>query len=485
MLLLMVTLSATALEDELTARMRNANSEAEALGLIQEFLPRMRDIAEWRTLQNYWMRLDPNACRDWFADQHAQYPDSPIYTYLWLRNMEDQQAQLAGARDLIGKNPDFYWAYRIFFSTFAQIHNSLADGEELPEAMRPFVQSDLQLLLDARLRFPLDDYLHLALYHHYNTAREFSTAESYLLKLSDANAVEANFRLITDFCRRSRSTRAFEKLFPLMLHNNIKRGQITSMDSSSVYSNNYFNLLDSMQMWERMEAWLKSNPSANTASATLYARINLNIAKERFDAALALVQAALADGSFHISDIAEDERYLPMRDYAPWKKFVADAQAAYVAAKPQRREAALAKKVSGKAPLWELPDPKDRIYRLADFKGRNVVLHFWATWCNPCLTTMPLLDKWTRDSKPRNTDVFSINIWESNHAEAMKMMLSGRYAMMPLVGNDDMSVQYGFSGIPYIVVIDRQGNLAYADSGYSPDLPETLDFWLEELNKQE
>jgi thioredoxin-related protein len=55
--------------------------------------------------------------------------------------------------------------------------------------------------------------------------------------------------------------------------------------------------------------------------------------------------------------------------------------------------------------------------------------------------------------------------------------------MTLLLGNSELPKAYGFTGIPYICVIDKQGNIAYEQSGYRPDLPELLDFWLEDLRR--
>ena len=41
------------------------------------------------------------------------------------------------------------------------------------------------------------------------------------------------------------------------------------------------------------------------------------------------------------------------------------------------------------APTWELPDATGKKYRLENFKGKVVLLHFWASWCAPCLEEIP------------------------------------------------------------------------------------------------
>jgi len=45
------------------------------------------------------------------------------------------------------------------------------------------------------------------------------------------------------------------------------------------------------------------------------------------------------------------------------------------------------------APALELPDLQGHPHRLADYRGRRVLLNFWASWCGPCLDELPALDK--------------------------------------------------------------------------------------------
>ena len=57
---------------------------------------------------------------------------------------------------------------------------------------------------------------------------------------------------------------------------------------------------------------------------------------------------------------------------------------------------------------WD--DPQGEPLRLATFKGRPLVINFWATWCTPCVEEMPLLDAFYRENKARNWQMIGIAI---------------------------------------------------------------------------
>ena len=60
-------------------------------------------------------------------------------------------------------------------------------------------------------------------------------------------------------------------------------------------------------------------------------------------------------------------------------------------------------------------------------------------------------------------------------------MVDNNYDMILLYGNDDIVKDYKFDGIPYLCVIDQEGQIRFKHSGYSDGLDEFLDFWAEDL----
>jgi thiol-disulfide isomerase/thioredoxin len=98
--------------------------------------------------------------------------------------------------------------------------------------------------------------------------------------------------------------------------------------------------------------------------------------------------------------------------------------------------------------------------------GKVTVLDFWATWCGPCLKSMPHLDALAR--RHPEIAVLAINI--DDPAEAWALFDERKYAMTLLAGDRATSDRYGVSAIPHTVVIDRNGNVRRVFRGGAMDL---------------
>jgi thiol-disulfide isomerase/thioredoxin len=98
--------------------------------------------------------------------------------------------------------------------------------------------------------------------------------------------------------------------------------------------------------------------------------------------------------------------------------------------------------------------------------GRITILDFWATWCNPCLKSMPHLDAFAR--RHPEVAVYAINI--DDPAEAWDIFAERKYAMTLLAGDRDTTDRYGVAAIPHTVVIDREGRVRRVFRGGNIDL---------------
>ncbi len=120
-------------------------------------------------------------------------------------------------------------------------------------------------------------------------------------------------------------------------------------------------------------------------------------------------------------------------------------------------------------------------FRLAEHRGEVVVLDFWATWCSPCLKTMPLVDEIVREFPDQKVTLFAINM-EEQPAE-IKSTLERHQLNVPVILDTDgvAAARYSVTSIPQTVVIDREGNIARLFIGGGPKLAEPLRQALKEL----
>jgi thiol-disulfide isomerase/thioredoxin len=110
------------------------------------------------------------------------------------------------------------------------------------------------------------------------------------------------------------------------------------------------------------------------------------------------------------------------------------------------------------APKWELKDVEGRALRLSDYKGRVVLLNFWATWCAPCRAEMPDLVKWQREYKGKGLQVIGITYPPEELAEVREFIKSIKVNYPVALGEEQTKAMFDEGDIlPVTVVIDKKG----------------------------
>jgi peroxiredoxin len=118
------------------------------------------------------------------------------------------------------------------------------------------------------------------------------------------------------------------------------------------------------------------------------------------------------------------------------------------------------------APNVELRGPKGQRQRLADFRGKIVLLKIWASWCPDCKVLFPQLDRLSREFKPRGVEVIAVNVDEHRKdADAFLKTQSHKLRVMFDPGAR-VADAFGARGVPASYLIDARGMIRFAHEGW-------------------
>lgn len=107
-----------------------------------------------------------------------------------------------------------------------------------------------------------------------------------------------------------------------------------------------------------------------------------------------------------------------------------------------------------------LKDLRGRKVRLSSYKGKIVLLNFWATWCPPCRAEMPELVTWQREYRARGLQVIGVTYPPTNRVKVRQFVQSLK-VNYPIVFGSEKTKAFFDKGetLPITVVIDREGNV--------------------------
>lgn len=134
------------------------------------------------------------------------------------------------------------------------------------------------------------------------------------------------------------------------------------------------------------------------------------------------------------------------------------------------REMGTTVKIGQEAPPFKLQDLAGREVSLKDYRGKIVVLDFWATWCGPCQWTQKMLEDLQKEY-PREMSLLAINQEESDDVVRDYVQKQGLGAVVLLDKNGSIGRQYdAYNMIPKHFLIDRKGIVRYIKTGHDPQM---------------
>lgn len=117
------------------------------------------------------------------------------------------------------------------------------------------------------------------------------------------------------------------------------------------------------------------------------------------------------------------------------------------------------------APDFALTDQNGGTLRLSDYRGRVVLLDFWATWCHGCKTEIPWYMEFESKYRQRGLAVIGVSM-DADGWKAVKPFLAEKKMNYEVVvGSDELGKKFGLSDMPLTLLVDRRGKIADSHAG--------------------
>ena len=96
---------------------------------------------------------------------------------------------------------------------------------------------------------------------------------------------------------------------------------------------------------------------------------------------------------------------------------------------------------------------------LNQYKGKLVIVNFWATWCAPCKKEMPSLDKLSQSKKFNNLEVFAVNMENPNTTKTKKFFADLNIKKLSIFFDSNLNFvkKFKLKGVPTTILINKEG----------------------------
>lgn len=130
---------------------------------------------------------------------------------------------------------------------------------------------------------------------------------------------------------------------------------------------------------------------------------------------------------------------------------------------------------------FQLENLKGEQVFLKNYKGKVILLDFWATWCPPCRAAIPHLIKVYESFRDKNFILFGIGLDDKELLIKMSDELNINYPI--LIGNNEIARYYKIEAIPTLILLDKNGKIYYREVGFSEEGIKELESKIAELLK--
>ncbi len=121
------------------------------------------------------------------------------------------------------------------------------------------------------------------------------------------------------------------------------------------------------------------------------------------------------------------------------------------------------------APDFTLQDLNGKNIKLSDYRGKVVLLDFWATWCPPCRASIPGLEKIHKAYKDKGLVILAVSLDQGGWDSVKSFTTEYGITYIVLKGTDDVSEKYQVRTIPMLLVLDKEGQIKKRYLGFGND----------------
>jgi len=107
-----------------------------------------------------------------------------------------------------------------------------------------------------------------------------------------------------------------------------------------------------------------------------------------------------------------------------------------------------------------LPNLQSKLVKASDYKGKWIIVNYWATWCPPCLEEIPELNAFHKKHSSTDAVVLGVNIEKDDIDYVKKFAKNFKIVYPILIANDTVSSPYGhLQALPTTFILDKSGEV--------------------------